>query len=74
MKIFYAYLKDDYDNRNDEVLKIRAKDIARARKYAKEFCKIRGIGKAIRIYTSSKFKQYDGRWYDIMKGIYPERA
>jgi hypothetical protein len=73
--IFYAYLDNRADQRDDDVLKIKAKDATEALSIARDYCKTSGRFELKRdgVYGVKKFRKYFSDWYLLLRTTEPYR-
>lgn len=67
--IFYVHLHNHVDRRDDDVIKIKAKDKKEAKSIAQNWNSHRfSVG---RIYTAGEFKKVDRGWYELISSHKP---
>jgi len=66
MKLFFAYLSNHTDCRDDEVIKIKARDKKQAREIAEGVCRINFT--IIDIYTRQQLKRNYPEWHSLLWG------
>jgi len=65
-KIFFAWLCNKVDNRDDEVVKLRASSKRQAKKIAENYVGYRfTLGN---VFTQKQFKRYEPDWHALLWG------
>jgi hypothetical protein len=65
-RIFFVFLENNTDRRDDECLKVRAKTKPEAKKIAEAHCRSNfTVGKVL---TSKGLKRYDPEWHALLWG------
>jgi len=67
MKYYIVWLSNRTDNRDDEVMKLKAKNKKEARKIAEEECADYRFDVS-EVYTLPEFKKYDEWWHALIWG------
>lgn len=72
--IYFAWINNHTDSRDDDVLKISAANKKTAERYAEVYASTRGNCSVGDIYTRKEFKKDHPEWHSLLWGVESEEA
>jgi len=70
--IYFAWINNHTDRRDDDVLKVKAQSRKEAKRYADDYCLSRGGVSVMRVFTRKEFKRFDPGWHRLLWGVAPD--
>jgi hypothetical protein len=72
--IYFAYIHNNTDSRDDDVIKMDMKSFEGAEAYANSYVMGRGNCTLGKVYTRKEFKKSHPDWHSLMWGVKPSNS